>query len=110
MESDNSMSAAAAWAVLGLCGDEGDAEIRQAYLRRVKQFPPDRAGEQFQRVRDAYELLRDPRRRARAVLQADPDAPLVEMLDGEPPRRFVGPGPWLAALARGPGTAEEGHA
>ena len=108
MEADNAMSAADAWEVLGLGGDEGDEEIRQAYLRGVKQFPPDRAGEQFQRVRDAYELLRDPRRRAAAVLQVDPAAPLVSLLDGEAPRRFVGPGPWLAAMAQELGPAEEG--
>ena len=108
MEADNSIFAANAWEVLGLRGGEGDEEIRQAYLRRVKQFPPDREGDQFQRVRDAYELLRDPRRRAAAVLEADPAAPLVSMFDGEALRRFVGPGPWLAALAQGPGPAEEG--
>jgi hypothetical protein len=34
-------------------------------------------------------------------MAGDPDAPLVSLLDEEPPvRRFVGPEPWLAALRR----------
>lgn len=45
--------------LLGVDGSETDRELRRAYLRAVKRHPPERDGEQFARVREAYELLRD---------------------------------------------------
>ena len=87
-------------AVLGVSHDAGEEEIRAAYLAKVKEHPPDRSPAEFERIRDAYEALRDPRGRARVrLLAGDPSAPLALLLDGQPnPRRFVGPEPWLAAL------------
>jgi curved DNA-binding protein CbpA len=86
--------------VLGISAEAGDEEIRAAYLRKVKEYPPDRAPQQFERVRDAYEALRDPRRRTRQLLlSADPKQPLVSLLEGRvAERRFTGPEPWLAIL------------
>lgn len=86
--------------ILGVTPQAGDEEIRAAYLRKVKEHPPDRSPAEFERVRDAYELLRDPRRRAQQILLCmDPDAPFVSLArEGAAKRRFVGPGPWLAAL------------
>ncbi|MGA2982649.1 MAG: J domain-containing protein [Terriglobia bacterium] len=86
--------------ILGVAPNAGDAEIRAAYLRKVKENPPDRAPELFERIRDAYELLRDPRRRALQMLLAvNPNAPLVSLLPAHPAeRRFTGPRPWLAVL------------
>ncbi len=86
--------------ILGVAPSAGDEEIRAAYLRKVKENPPDRAAAAFERIRDAYEILRDPRRRALyLLLAADPDAPLVSLLPARTPeRRFTGPGPWLAVL------------
>ena len=86
--------------VLGLPLEAGEEEIRAAYLRKVKEFPPDRAPRQFEQIREAYEALRDPRRRTRhLLLSADPKQPLVSLLDAGPPdRRFTGPEPWLAVL------------
>ena len=86
--------------ILGVGLEAGDQEIRAAYLRKVKEFPPDRAPEQFERIRDAYELLRDPRRRTlHMLLSVDPHEPLESLLDeGPAPRQFVGPEPWLAVL------------
>jgi curved DNA-binding protein CbpA len=80
--------------------EAGDEEIRAAYLRKVKEHPPDRAPREFERVRDAYETLRDPRRRTRLLLlEADPAAPLVSLVDERPSERlFTGPAPWLAVL------------
>jgi curved DNA-binding protein CbpA len=88
------------WAVLGLAPEAGDAEIRAAYLARVKEHPPDRSPEQFERIRDAYNLLRDPHRRAqRQLLWADPQAKLVSLLPRDSDhRRFVGPEAWRAVL------------
>jgi len=83
--------------------DAGEEAIRAAYLAKVKQFPPDRAPADFERIRDAYELLRDPRRRAAYLLfSADPEAPFVSLLAGRPEeRRFVGPEPWLSVVKGG---------
>ncbi len=88
------------WTVLGLTSRASVEEVRAAYLRELKAHPPDRDPEVFERVRDAYEVLSDPRRRAQALfLAVDPDAPLASLLDGRAPeRRFVGPAPWRAAL------------
>ena len=86
--------------ILGVSLEAGDEEIRTAYLHKVKEFPPDRAPAEFERIRDAYELLRDPRRRAlHMLLSVDPHEPLESLLDeGPAPRKFVGPEPWLAVL------------
>ena len=88
------------WSVLGLGLDATDAEIRAAYLDGVKRHPPDRDAAAFERTRDAYERIRDPRRRiSLMLLQVDPAAAFVSLLDGTtPPRRFVGLQPWLDAL------------
>ena len=86
--------------ILGVAEEADDELIRAAYLRRVKESPPDRSPEEFERIRDAYEALKDPRRRSQVMLlSADPDAPLASLLEGQnAQRRFVGPKPWLEAL------------
>ena len=86
--------------ILGVGPSAGDAEIRAAYLRKVKENPPERAPERFEQIRDAYELLRDPRRRAVQMLFAvDPGAPLLSLLPARPSeKRYTGPSPWLAVL------------
>jgi DnaJ-like protein len=88
-------------ALLGLAADDAtDEQIRAAYLEKVRRHPPDRDPELFEKIRDAYDLLRDRRQRARQILVApDPAAPLVDLLAGtSSQRRFVGPGPWLEAI------------
>ena len=85
--------------VLGVAADAGEEEIRAAYLRKVREFPPDRAPQEFEKIRDAYDVLRDPRRRARRLLTADPMQPLSSLLEGRVrARRFAGPEAWLAVL------------
>lgn len=88
------------YTVLGIDPESSDDAIRAAYLAKLKQFPPDRAPREFEQVRDAYDLLRDRRRRAGYTLfGANPDAPLESLLAGmENQRPFTGPGPWLAVL------------
>jgi curved DNA-binding protein CbpA len=84
--------------ILEIDAEAGEEEIRAAYLRKVKEYPPDRSPREFEQVRDAYEILRDPRCRTRALLlAADPKQPLVSLLDGlKPKRQFTGPEAWLA--------------
>lgn len=86
--------------VLGVGQDATDEQIRAAYLRKLKQFPPDRSPAEFEQIRDAYELLRDRRQRFRHLLfSVDPLAPLETILEGDGgERKFVGPEPWLAVL------------
>jgi curved DNA-binding protein CbpA len=88
------------YAVLGISRNADDERIRAAYVAQVKQFPPDRSPAEFELVRDAYNLLRDRRRRAQHMLfSVDPEAPLQSLLEGiDNDRRFAGPGPWLAVL------------
>ena len=86
--------------VLGVGQDAGEEEIRAAYVRKVKEHPPDRSPEEFERIRDAYDSLRDPRRRMREkLLSVDPLAPFVSVIEiKKGQRRFAGPKPWLEVL------------
>ena len=86
---------------LGVSAQATDAELRAAYVEKVRQHPPDRDPDAFERIRDAYNRLRDPRVRAQRVLDAPrPDGPLIDLLENANParRRFVGPQPWLDLL------------
>lgn len=86
--------------VLGVGANATDEQVRAAYLGKVREHPPDRDPEMFERVRDAYDQLRDPLLRARQVLGGpSPLASLPSLFEpGKSSRRFVGPGPWLDAL------------
>ncbi|MFH0945428.1 MAG: J domain-containing protein [Planctomycetota bacterium] len=86
--------------ILGLSAEASDEEIRAAYLRKVKEYPPDRHPAEFERIRDAHELLRDPRRRADfLLLSADLERSIASLLDDmESGRQFAGPRPWLDVL------------
>ena len=86
--------------ILGVAANAGEEEIRTAYLNKVKEYPPDRSPEEFERIRDAYDTLRDPRKRARAMFgSGESDAPLVSLIEGRRMRRtFAGPQPWREVL------------
>ena len=86
--------------ILGIPLNAGEEEIRAAYLQKVKEHPPDRSPEQFEKIRDAYEALREPRRRMRdMLLSAEPEASLASLIAGQAnERRFAGPQPWLDVL------------
>ncbi len=88
------------YAVLGLGPGAEDEQIRAAYMAKVKQFPPERSPVEFEKVRDAYELLRNRRSRAQHTLfSVDTEARLESLVDGMVnDRKFAGPGPWLAVL------------
>lgn len=47
--------------LLGVRPDADDKELRRAYLEGERRSPPDLAPDLFEKVRDAYELLRAPR-------------------------------------------------
>ncbi|MEW6218852.1 MAG: J domain-containing protein [Thermodesulfobacteriota bacterium] len=48
--------------------DAGDDAVQEAYLRRVRQYPPDRAPAEFQETRAAFELIRSQRERLHHAL------------------------------------------
>ena len=87
-------------AVLGISPEADAEEARRAYIALVRLHPPDRAPEAFERIRDAYEQVRDPKRRARRLLEGPhPLDPLANLVDAQPvKRRHVGPAFWLAVL------------
>lgn len=86
--------------VLGVGPNAGADELRAAYLQKVKQFPPDRSPEEFEKIRDAFEALNDPRRRTRLMIEsARPPHNLSSLVDGLPRRReFTGPQVWRDVL------------
>jgi DnaJ-class molecular chaperone len=86
--------------ILGVAQDAKPGEIRTAYLNKIKEYPPDKFPAEFERVRDAYTILSDARRRIQLMLQsADPEASLETLLDDQKQKRqFVGPEAWLAAM------------
>lgn len=85
--------------ILGVPEDTDCQAVRGRYLELVRRFPPDREPEKFQEVQQAYEKLRDPRRRALARFLVDAEEPLACLADILE-RRFTGPEPWLAALGK----------
>ena len=86
--------------ILGVPVNAGEEEIRAAYLSKVKEYPPDRNPAEFEKIRDAYDTLRDPRKRARAMLLSDElSGHFTSLTDGHQARRiFAGPQPWREVL------------
>lgn len=64
-------------AALGIDAAEVDAAaVKRAYRRALAEHPPDTDPDGFRRIRDAYELLRDPWTRAKELLDNPlPQAP-----------------------------------
>lgn len=58
-----------------------DPEIKKAYLRKVREFPPDRAPQQFQAVRSAFEAIETRRDRLRYWLFSAEPPQVTELLD-----------------------------
>ena len=86
--------------ILGVPQAAKSGEIRKAYLNKINEYPPEKFPAEFERVRDAYTILSDPRYRTRMMLQSvDPAASLVTLLDNQKQnRQFVGSEAWLAAM------------
>lgn len=59
--------------VLDLPFDCTDEDVRIAYHRLLRKFPPETSGEEFQRIQVAYKALETPRKRmeAREILKLD---------------------------------------
>jgi DnaJ-class molecular chaperone len=57
-----------AYEVLNVATTANDADIKQAYLRLVKDNPPDRDQEKFQLIHDAYSAIKDHKSRVSYAL------------------------------------------
>ncbi len=49
--------------ILEVAEDAGDEAIKKAYLKKVKECPPERQAEAFQRIRKAYEAIQTDKQR-----------------------------------------------
>ncbi len=86
--------------VLGLTPEASLAEIRQRYLQLVRENPPVRAPELFQKITAAYEALKDERTRVASTLfgsleYADFEMALTDLVRARPSKRNT---PGLSAL------------
>lgn len=61
--------------VLGLAPDASLEEVRSAYLRLVREYPPERDADKFREIHSAYTLLNDPMEQAKALLALTRDPP-----------------------------------
>jgi len=52
---------------LGLTVRAESEEIRSAYLKLVRDFPPDQSPDKFREIHDAYEILSDPLKHAQNI-------------------------------------------
>ena len=88
------------WQVLGEDLKASAQEIREVYLDKIRLYPPDRCPEQFEKIRDAYELLKNPKKRIETmILAANPRMPLVELVKNQDNKRhFVSSAFWTDVL------------
>lgn len=77
--------------LLEVAEDATDEAIKKAYLRKVREYPPERDAEGFRRVRAAFELIETAKRRLeyRLFNRAEPDGAALLRLAAKPgePRR-----------------------
>lgn len=67
--------------LLGVAEQSTDAEIKQAYLQRIKDNPPDRDQKRFQQIQQAYETIKDGDSRLQFALFHLPEADFDDLLD-----------------------------
>jgi curved DNA-binding protein CbpA len=90
--------------LLGIPDDtEDDPAIHNAWLDAVRRFPPDKHSEQFARIREAYEMIRDRESRYRLRTFGDPRLRNIGALIGFFPviRNHAGAALWLAVTRGG---------
>jgi len=67
--------------ILGVTEQATDSEIKQAYLQKVKQYPPDHHHEIFQQIHGAYETIQTLANREKYALFNYPEADFNALLD-----------------------------
>lgn len=95
--------------VLDVPETANDDDVRRAYLQKIREFPPERTPDEFQRVCDAYALIKTELDRARLRLfgmpRANPGTRLAELVPkaGKGDKRYnVGVNAWIDATASRP--------
>ena len=73
--------------ILEVSQDANDEIIRQAYLKKVQQYPPEHAPEQFQRIRAAFEAIQTPLQRLKYQLFYQEPLSLESLLQKVSPER-----------------------
>jgi hypothetical protein len=86
------------YGVLGLPRGVTPEEIREAYLCRVREYPPDREPAKFREIHDAYKLLNDPMIQAAAWLDLRTKPSLTDVIDAAENQRPRLPKLFLLAL------------
>ena len=85
--------------ILDVAEDADDAAIKKAYLKKVKECPPERQAEAFQKIRSAFEAIETDKHRRQYRLfhvdAADMEGLLRQALKPDPAKRpeadvFVG--------------------
>ena len=90
-----------AHAVLGVGVDSDEKALRDAYLSKIREHPPERDPEGFERVRDAYLVLTSPGGRMQRWFDDEVlKHPLRELADktGGDGRAFLGAAAWRELL------------
>lgn len=54
--------------ILDIPRDASDAEIKRAYFKKIREFPPEKEPEKFKEIRAAYEQIKSTTSRAEADL------------------------------------------
>ena len=67
--------------ILDVAVEASDVEIKQAYLRQVKNNPPDHEQEQFQLIHKAYTSIKDNKNRLSYALFTLPTANFNKLMD-----------------------------
>lgn len=79
--------------ILGLPLDATDRDVRKRYLDLVRKYPPERDPLRFQKITEAYEALKDERKRLESKMfgafsATDSESALLELLDARESRRI----------------------
>jgi curved DNA-binding protein CbpA len=72
------------YAVLELTPTASAGDIKQAYFRLVRAYPPDREPEKFKQIRAAYDQLKTPEKRQEADMLRLADWPEPELPPAAP--------------------------
>ncbi len=67
--------------ILDVAVEASDVEIKQAYLRQIKENPPDRDQQKFQSIHNAYTLIKDNKSRLNHALFTLPVANFEQLID-----------------------------
>ena len=66
--------------ILEVADDADDETVKKAYLKKVREYPPERNVEAFQRIRDAFEQIKTDKQRRRYRLFHHEPPDLLDLL------------------------------